>query len=395
MKRFLIEFYSKRTPENLISLLNESFDGIYFLYFEGDEMPSPATRGRICDLTQELLGFEPRFLAVKEARVENVLDVFSSFAEEANRYDFDLTGGNEIFAAAAGIFLASNPKKKLFLHQYDVVTGEIVTRYPKSDPPSNTLPRYLGATQILNLNGTRVLAAPRPVFSYGPLKREVLRLWSAVKDRSKEWNLFCSMPTEFWGKKGITVRKCIGTGFPKRNAFNRITEALKKSGIVKEEREFVREGKLYAELSTDLSSDTLFLYEKAGNLLEMYCALCAHEAGLFHDICVGVTVDWDGTIEAPFRPDPQNEIDLVLMCRDLPVLASCKNTAPINDHLYEIATMTRHYGGYFATGMLLATEKASPTLRERAKEMGLILIDEIKKKKPEEMAAKFKDLFPR
>ena len=34
MARILVELYSRKTPENLISLLNESFDGVFFFYFE-------------------------------------------------------------------------------------------------------------------------------------------------------------------------------------------------------------------------------------------------------------------------------------------------------------------------------------------------------------------------
>ena len=76
------------------------------------------------------------------------------------------------------------------------------------------------------------------------------------------------------------------------------------------------------------------------------------------------------------------------MHRNLPILASCKNTVPINDYLYEISTMAKHYGGYFAKGVLFATEKASATVKERAKEMGITLIDGIKELSTKELAEK-------
>jgi hypothetical protein len=132
------------------------------------------------------------------------------------------------------------------------------------------------------------------------------------------------------------------------------------------------------EFQLNVPQEALFLYEKAGNLLEMYSALAAFEAGLFHDICVGVEVDWNGLASPVGTPDPKNEIDLVLLQENLPVLISCKNTAPKNEYFYEIMIMAKHYGGYFATPVLFSSGKASPTVRKRAAEMGIVLIDSIR-----------------
>jgi len=137
-----------------------------------------------------------------------------------------------------------------------------------------------------------------------------------------------------------------------------------------------------------------FLFEKAGNLLEMYAALAAWESGAFHDVRVGVTVDWNGKNEFGRLPDPRNEIDLVLMHRNRIVLASCKNNAPQNDYLYEISTMARHYGGIFAAPVLISSLAASPTVRKRAMEMGILLIDGVSKISYDALVQIWKKQFP-
>ena len=82
-----------------------------------------------------------------------------------------------------------------------------------------------------------------------------------------------------------------------------------------------------------------------------------------------------------------------MMRKNLPILASCKNTFPQNEFLYEILTVSRHYGGFYSTPALFSSGIASPTVRERAKEMGIVLIDGIRKLSLTELTEKIKDAF--
>ena len=46
--------------------------------------------------------------------------------------------------------------------------------------------------------------------------------------------------------------------------------------------------------------------------------------------------------------------------------------------MYEISVLTRHFGGKYAVAMLLCTLPASSPVKERAMEMGVVLIDNIR-----------------
>lgn len=391
--RILIEFYSKRTPENLISLLCEPFDAVQFFYFQSGARPSKVIEGQIRRVVKEILNIEPEFLPIENASIPGVLEAFGRFLKEENAYAFDITGGNEIFIAAAGIFLEKNKHLSLSLHRYDIRRGERMAVYPENTLCPTCFPHHLNAPQLLSLNGTPPLSAPFYPFTRGPLRREILRLWEAVKDCPKEWNHFCSFPQARAKSRGATVRKVVGEGSRVSDAYRTVAKKLKEAGILTEEKEFPKGTRMEAELFLNVPREALFLYEKAGNLLEMYMALAAFDAGIFHDIRVGVIVDWNGLIAPGRKPDPRNEVDLVLVHKNLPILASCKNTVPHNEYLYEIMTMARHYGGFFATPMLLTSARASDAVRERAREMEIVLIDGIRDMSFEKTVEKLKKAF--
>lgn len=393
MERILIEFYSKRTPENLISLLKENYQGVWFFYFKGKDAPDSNTREQITKVVEETFGFAPLFHPVLGWGIDPILSRLSSVLKPDREYAVDITGGNEAFLSAIGIFMAQNRSLSLTLHRYDVRSGKKLFSYPVEAEHPLPFPRHLDVPQMLSLNGTPPISAPRYTFGYGSMREEILRLWNAVSQTPKEWNHFCSIPANLRNGAIPYFEKAIDSKELKTGSYKVIAEKLTAAGIMKAPNFKKNSGGCSMEFCLNVPEEAHFLYDKAGNLLEMYTALAAFDAGVFHDIRVGVTVDWNGIPAPQWKPDPRNEIDLVLMCRDLPVLASCKNTAPQNEYLYEIMTMARHYGGFFATPMMLASGTASPTVKERAKEMGIILIDGIRKKSFGELVSLFRKFF--
>ena len=63
--KHLIEFYSKKTLENLISLLKEPYDAITFFYFQ-DERPNEKTIRLLSKILTKLLGITPDFCSVEK-----------------------------------------------------------------------------------------------------------------------------------------------------------------------------------------------------------------------------------------------------------------------------------------------------------------------------------------
>ncbi len=385
MSKILIEFYSGRTSENIMSILNERFDRVCFLISPEKHAPTPIIRSALSELTQNLFGFSAEFFSIKKLSVDTALQELMKLWNEGNRYCIDVTGGDEAFIAAAGIFMEQKGQS-VTIHQYDVHTGKKRFCYPTQEIAEPPFPHAISAETMLKLNGTIPLEKPPSyIFTRGPLRQEILRLWNTVKTCPKEWNRYCSLDRDPGGASCTPTQKEIDSSESAR-AYQSISARLKNIGVLGNEKKIRLGQRNYVRFDLNVTNEALFLYDKAGTILEMYCALCAHESGLFHDIRVGVKLDWDGRIVTDQTPNPYNEIDLLLMKENLPILISCKNTVPKNDQLYEIMVMAKHYGGYYATPALFCSGNATEGIRKRAAEMGIVLIDGIRYKSSEQMA---------
>lgn len=393
MAKVLIEFFSERINENLLSVLTERYDRVCFLYTSGQGAPSEVKREALEGLVKKLFGFVPEFYGIRELSIGSALASLHKLWRDGDRYFIDITGGDEAFIAAAGLFSSQRGTEHVSIHQYDVLNGRKRLSYPAAEQAETPFPHYVSAGTLLALNGCIPLEKPAFYeFSRGTLKKEILRLWEAIKTRPKEWNNFCALDRDPSGETHPLTQKELPSGTDGRG-FQSIFTRLKNIGAVSDEETVLLCGRNYVRYSLNVPEEARFLYDKAGTILEMYGALCASESGLFHDVRVGVKLDWDGRITDGEEPDPYNEIDLILMRNNLPVFVSCKNTVPKNDQLYEITVMAKHYGGYFATPALFCSGNATEGVKKRALEMGVILVDGIRAKTPEIMIATLKKIF--
>ena len=276
MAKILIEFYSNKTPENLISILNEYFDSAVFLFSPQKAVPSQRRQGALTDLVKKLLNAPLQFREIKAYSIASALEALNLLWNEKDEYLIDMTGGDEAFLAAAGIF-AAEKGKGVSLHQYDVPTGKKLYSYPRETESKKSFPHYVSVPELLTLNGTAPLSAPSYVFSRGSLKEEILKLWDAVHTRPKEWNRFCALDHE----EGVLLTQKILDCEKSANAYQVVTNRLKKIGALTDEQKSVIRGKTRMDFTLRVAEEAKFLYDKAGNLLEMYCALCAHESGIF------------------------------------------------------------------------------------------------------------------
>ncbi len=393
MAKVLIEFFSPKSNENILSVLNGRYDKVCFLYSSEHCTPSEVKKEALKGLVKTLFGFEPSFPEIKGLSIGAALASLHKLWNDGDKYFIDITGGDEAFIVAAGLFSSQRGTENVSIHQYDVISGEKRLCYPPSEETSEPFPHYVSAEVLLALNGCIPLEKPAFYeFSRGALKEEILRLWEAIKTRPKEWNVFCALDRDPSGNTHPLTQKELLPGTEGRS-YQSISTRLKNIGVLSDEETVLLGNRNYARFSLNVPEEARFLYDKAGTILEMYSALCAYESGLFHDIRVGVKLDWDGILTNGNQPDPYNEIDLILMKNNLPIFVSCKNTDPKKEQLYENAVMAKHYGGPFATTALFCSGNATEGVKKRASEMGIVLIDGIRAKTPEIMISVLKKQF--
>ena len=371
--RILIEFLCDENIENITPFLYSDFDRVYFIGFDEDGVNG--RRAEVLDtVVSGKFGAEAVFIAVPDKTLSAAYRLLYEMIGESNEYVIDLTGGHELFSAAAGILAGTSDKKNVAIASYDIENGVEHIQYPELT--DNKPVSGLSVDEMISLSGGAVISKSKTsaeIRSEDRLRNEISRMWDTVKGVTADWNRFCSMTNR---REGGHVTKKLTRG-DDRKTCERLIPLLRKRGIIKNDTIYVDEkGRTYLEYDLCPRAKTTEMYEKSGTVLELYSCLAAVECGAFSDAASGVMIDLDGLITKR-KGDPRNEIDLTAVYKNRLVLCSCKCTKPTKEHLYEILTMAEQYGGKYAVPVLICSEQAFEHVKERAREMGVILIDNV------------------
>ena len=373
--RTLVEFYDSEYLENVVALLCGDYTAVTYVYFRHANEPDLADRQRLLAFIQERFGFAPRFLEIPETSMDAALTSFRRLAAESP-CDFDITGGSSLFIAAAGALLAELGRERVWIHEYDVPAGRRKFCFPV-DAHNDTQrgPNPLTVSEVMALRGVRMLDSETPI-RYAmntELRGEIIRLWEAVRSQLRAWNSFSVLPAEYtqtWS--GLLVEKRMDSR--QYSGMQPLLDNLSRAKILSDRNTWVKGGQTFLSFRLNVPDAAFVLYQKGGNLLELLTCLAVEDSGRFHDCCTGVKLDWDDR-GARGYVDPFNELDVVMTKGHIPYFVSCKNTAVENDYLYEIMTMTRHFGGAYAVPVLVSSAENGSALHVRAEEMGIVLLD--------------------
>ena len=388
-KQILVEFFDHESLENLISLEDGQYSKVVYLYFDGVNAPDRQEEQVLSRFLQRRFGMTAEFCPVQEMTIPGICAAFDRILEGKWGGVIDLTGGPEVFSAAAGYYAARSKGRMIALQQFDVAGGKRIFRYPRGEDAIQRL--ELTVEESVALQCAAVLDST-PVQLGGVMEKETLRLWGAVNDIPRQWNHFCTLPAFTPAQYRSRQEKGV---FSKGDstAYDAVAARLRKLGVMRREERMRVENRDYMVFDLDVPEEARVLYEKGGNLLEHYCAVAAQRAGVFRECRVSVSLDWDGE-KRQHSVDVRNEVDVVLIYGHIPVFVSCKNTRVENEHLYEIAAMARHYGGRYARAAIVSNADNLPAIRLRAKEMGILLVDELSRRSLDEVVRVFRTHFP-
>lgn len=390
----LVEFYDSEYLENIISLLRGNYSDVVFIFFSRANEPTEYDRRALSEYIRNNFGFLPRFLEISETTVECALKSFRTLVSDGGAYDFDITGGSTVFIAAAGALAVDNGGKRVFLHEYDPVSGKRIFSFPNNAALTDGRNTRLTVDHVLALRGIEIRHKQHAIryrLEQDDLRGEVVRLWDAIRSDLKAWNSFCCVAADInQGRNSSFVNKKLKAD--KRDDCDRLLRRLERSGIISELYERKTGDHIMLSYRLNVPQSALFLYEKAGNILEMLTYVAVVDSGCFADCCTGISLDWD---DSNRREDsgPYNEIDTVLTRGHIPYFVSCKNTKVTNEYMYEIMVMARHYGGRYAVPGLVCTSECNPSDYIRAREMGVVLVGDIASMSTEEYSQKLVSAF--
>lgn len=420
-----IEFFDASAIENVCAVLTLASERVILVGSDADELNKSCSRyEKLMASRGKSVKFLPKVVVNTNLKtiVDSLSDMIRAEADRGGECVIDLTGGNDLYLAAAGIVYGRLTASgvKLNLVRFDITRGTVV------DVDGDGLPVFPDIPGITVEENVRIYGG-KVVFDNekkgttlrwtvdDALREDVSALWDICRRDFTEWNtqtLFLDIiedadsvvfrrgnTTESsFEKIDAVVRERRSKGDLSGRKTPRDIEAsfldeLTQKGILKEYSLTPERIKLVYR-----DERVKQLITKSGQVLEMaiFLAICdikdSDGRRVYNDVMTGVTIDWDGKLVEKNLScnipdymmekyqDTENEIDVMVMRGMVPIFISCKNGRVDMDELYKLETVAKRFGGKYAKKILIATnlKKSAFTwdLVARANEMDIKVVYE-------------------
>ena len=408
-----IEFFDKTASENLCACLTFVPERVIFL-------------GEDAQLMQQHLAAYQRIFAhrgyeiqclcktVSQSNLRQAVALLTQIVEQYDDCVFDITGGEEILTFALGMVCARYPEKQIQIHKLHLGSDSVCAYQTDGTTRHYPVPRLTVAENIRMYGGEVAYGTPTMEKTAVWQMDEAFRcdlelLWQACKEDVRLWN------TQVGILGAIeSVGQVSGNGLTTRAQ----RQELAKHPLFRKTR-YQRAGHLLGFLLTngllaqfrETEDAVVVSYKnqqvkkcltKAGLALEMKVYNTAREAVddagqlVYHDVQNGVVIDWDGQISQGFQTE--NEIDVLMMHRMVPVFVSCKNGIVNVEELYKLNTVAERFGGPYAKKVLVATAlghmgNGGQHLRQRAADMKIEILENVQALTEAEFAQAIQNLW--
>lgn len=391
-----IEFFSDDSLENIATCLDYQIDKVVYIGYE-ESMYSARARN-FAGLLKNVLDIKlVEFVQVTPKNLSDIMDKLEEIVlaehKAGNHCFFDLTGGDDLILVAAGIIAE---RHGITMHQLEMDTG-ILHEYSVSNKMVSMSDikkdkHILSTDNYMKFRGTCINRLMYKAFKTHlndtDFVSDVRLLWEVSRRAGKSWNVYGKY---FRATTEAPIDDAVSTPFSPNDDLDDVYEflnILEDIGALYE----LKKGKrsFHFKYKNQNIKDCLC---DSGSILELYTYLTATESGFFDHCEVGIHLDWDGTIDG-WLPDVTNEVDVLLMKDNIPTFISCKNGRLDRNALYELDTVARKFGGKYAKKVLISSQNHDEAIDERAREMGILLInDEIYDWTQEEFTSFLKELY--
>jgi len=333
---------------------------------------------------------------------------------------FGITGGDEMYILALGIVYSKYPDKNIQIHKFNLSNNSVYD----CDMDGNTIyrdPPTLSIDDNVRIYGGEVVygGVDEDGVTYRwDLNPEFLKdvdlIWEVCRKSPRIWNIQISI-FEAAEKVGTHLNP-LTTVATKAQIEEYLAEKNKESYRSSEEtvRALMQKGLLtaFSEDETSLSvsykdAQVRKCLTLAGRALEMKIYVIAKSVcekngePVYNDALNGVVIDWDGIShdkDTEFIFDTENEIDVMLMHHAVPVFISCKNGFVNSEELYKLETVAERFGGEYAKKILVTAsldflKDAGKYLRQRAIDMGILLIENVQNLEDDQIAQSVRTLW--
>lgn len=414
-----IEFFDENATNNVCSCLTRAPERVIFVGNNSKQMKKKIEIYRgIFEERGQQIAFDYR--STPRNDLENAVSLLKCLLDEYDDCVFDITGGDELLLLALGVLRQRNPERNIQIHRFNLHNNTLCD----CDKDGQTV--YLNTPRLTAEEHIRIYGGG---IRYGEASEGCTYKWELDEDFLWDIDLMwgiCKRNVRMWNiQMGI---------FAAVEKLGQVSEdGLTTTVSIPEIREYMSSGKIQYRHVMSVVEEllrekllTCFMEEngqtfivsyknkqvkrcltKAGQALEMKVFVAAKNARdkdgnpVYSDALNGVVMDWDGDLRQSGdrdRFDTENEVDIVLMHDALPVFISCKNGVVMPEELYKLNTVAEHFGGVYSKKALVATalnlQGASGNhLRQRAKDMGIQLIEDVQDMEDEELSRKLGNLW--
>lgn len=379
-KHVNIEFFDEASIENFITCLHFKIDKVFFFGYEETMTEEKQNRTKIL-LKEKCNVGSVKFKCVNKYSIEHIVEQIENVLKDEQRLGnlcyFDLTGGEDLILVAFGMLAQ---KYGLPIHEYDVEEDRLISfangSKHKIDETAEEQEIKLKLDDILAMQGGCVNYKKQKSYKMDVneeyLKKDIIAMWKIAKINAAKWNLFsavlkdCKKYTNDQNKVVISERewkRIIDSHNTNRNSIEKYLKELHNIKVMT----LYNNTRGVIEYSFKSESIEMCILD-AGCLLELVTFYDKKNQYGDSDVRVGVHLDWDGVIE---KKNVENEIDVMVLDKNIPIFISCKNGNVQPTALYELDTIAEEMGGKYAKKELVVGEAVSEVIEKRAKQMNI------------------------
>lgn len=385
----VIECFDRDPIENISSCLSLKPDTLIFI---GDTPVMQKSVGRYKRFFKNKgINTDIILRNVSADDINDAVEVLTDIVKAGDNCVFDLSGGNEVMLAAAGIVYDRYKENyPVTMQQLDTATGSFTDSDGDGYIEKGFAPK-ITVKELISLYGGIVSPLkPQPDNKYNT--KDIAPLWSIVTKDARSWNKKIAVLNEIERHSGAkadalyvsvnfnSIKSNIENFVYKRTVFESVMRSLSACGAVKIHSR-KEENYRYSYKNSLICS----CLNGSGNILEYKTlfearSLKQNGAPFFNDCLMGVNIDWDGVVHDITSPikDTKNEIDCIFMRGLTPLFVSCKNGKIGEAELYKLNTVAERFGGKQAKKLLIATsfiadsEDSKRSVIQRAADMGIL-----------------------
>lgn len=338
--------------------------------------------------------------SVNKNDLKAIISAFSQIIESYEDCVFDLTGGEALYLVGVGIMM-ERYKERIRCHRFNFKSGTLSVCDPEGRV-SAVESFCLSVEDNIEIYGGHVVRDPKAMCYTYPwdfnddFLSDIESMWAVCRKNTGLWNMYTGtlkVLVEEFGTdaEALEIRfdmNAAMTALSRRNyrfsLVSWITEALQSCGV-------------FCYTKTEDGGVLVFKNEQikrcltlAGHMLELVVASKLRSLTLkngepcYHDVQVGVVVDWDAIDEVDGdERRTVNEIDVVAMRGTVPTFVSCKNGGFGVEELYKLNSVATRFGNKYAKKILIVTDlehqesSRAEHIRSRANEMGICLLENV------------------